>query len=62
MRKLFTHDGGRRTEPGHYGHSERGTDGQTINKVVQRVAQTDHPRHRLDAGHLFPPQPAARHL
>lgn len=62
MGKLLTHDGGRGTEPGQYGHSEWGTDGQTINKVVQRVAQTYHPRHRLDAGDLFPSQPVARHL
>lgn len=62
MGKLLTYDGGRRAEPGHYGHSERGADGQTINKVVQRVAQTYHPRHCLDAGDLFPSQPVARHL
>lgn len=65
MGKLLTHYGGGRTEPRQYRHCEWGADSQTINEVMQRVAQSYHPRHRLDAGDLLPTQPVthdARHL
>lgn len=61
MGKLLTYDGGRRTEPCQYRHSERGTDSKTIDEVVQRVTQSYHPRHRLDAGDAFPTQPVTHH-
>jgi len=59
--ELLAHDGGGRAEARQNRHGERGADGQAVDEVVQRVAQRYHPRHRLDAGDLFPTQPAARH-
>lgn len=59
--KLLTDDGGGCTEPRQYRHSERGTDSQTVNEVVQRVAQSYHPRHGLDVGDALPTQPVAHH-
>lgn len=65
MGKLLTYYGGGRAEPCQYRHCERGADSQAIDEVMQRVAQSDHPRHRLDAADMFPTQPVAhytRHL
>ena len=61
MGKLLTDDGGGRAEPRHHGHGEGGADGQAVDEVVQRVAQGDHPGHRLDAGDALPSQPVAHH-
>ena len=59
VRELLTHDGGGRAEPRHNGHGERSPDRQAVDEVVQRVAQRDHPRHRLDVRDAFPTQPVA---
>lgn len=59
MRKLLTNNCYGCTEPSQDWHSERGTNSQTIDEVVQRIAQSYHPRHRLDAGDALAPQPVA---
>lgn len=61
MRELLTHDSGGCAEAGQHRHGERGPNGQTVDEVVHGVTQTDHPRHRLDAGHALAAQPVAHH-
>lgn len=59
--KLLTHNGDRSAEARHYRDGEGGADGQAIDEVVESIAQSHHPRHRLDAGHGRPTQPVAHH-
>lgn len=54
MWKLLTYYGRGRTEPCQYRHCKRGADSQAVDEVVQRVAQSYHPRHRLDAFDVLP--------
>lgn len=61
MGELLAHDGGGRTEARQDGHGERGADSQAVDEVVHRVAESDHPRHRLDAGDTSSSQPVAHH-
>lgn len=62
MWELLAYDGGGRAETRQYGHCKWGADSQAIDEVVQRVAQSDHPRHGLDAADATPTQPMAHHL
>lgn len=59
MRKLFTHDGDGRADAGEHRHGEGGADGQAVDKVVQAVAQRDHPGQRANVGVGRPLQPVA---
>lgn len=59
--KLLTHNGDGSAEARNYGHGEGGADGEAVDEVVESIAQSDHPRHRLDAGHGRTTQPVARH-
>lgn len=61
MGKLLAHNGSGCAEPRQYGHCEGSADSETIDEVVQRVTQSYHPRHCLDAGDLGPTQPVAHH-
>lgn len=62
MGELLTHDGGGRAEAGQYGHGERRSDGQTVDEVVQCVAEGNHPRHRPDPGDALAAEPVAHHI
>lgn len=59
MRELLTQDGHRGADALEHGGGEGGADGQAVDKVVQAVAQRDHPGQRADVGVGRPLQPVA---
>lgn len=59
MRKLFAEDCHGGANALEYRCCERGTNGQTINEVVQAITQGDHPGQRANVGVGSPFQPIA---
>lgn len=57
--KLLAYNGSGCAEPRQDRHCEGSADGKTVDKVVECIAQSYHPRHSPDAGDALASQPVA---
>ncbi len=62
MREFLTDDSDRSAKAVENRHAERSADGQSVNEVVESIAEGNHPCHRLHAGQPSSSEPSAAHL
>ncbi len=59
MREFLTDDSDRSAKAAENRHGERSADGQSVNEVVESIAEGNHPCHRLHAGQPSSSEPSA---